>query len=613
VDSSEIVRGIGLVVVLGVGLQWLGRRIGLPSIVLLLAGGLAVGPGLGWLDPDEIFGDALFPVVSLAVAVLLFHGGMELRLADLRGPARGPVLRLVTVGALTTWLLAAGTVHLLLDGAARLSLVIGAILVVSGPTVVGPLLRIARPRDPPATILRWEGILIDPLGATLGVFCVNAFFVTELSLQELWRDVLSVALAGVAAGLAGAALLVTALRRLTVPDELEVAVPFMFVVAAYVAAESVRPEAGLFATTAMGVAVANQRVVPTRELRAFGEPVVALLLGALFVVLAARVDGQALIDHVPEALALAAVLALVVRPLVVVLSTLGQPGLDRRDRAFLACLAPRGVVAAATAALYSLRLDQIGEPADGLVPVVFAVVIALALLYGLGAAPAARWLGVARPSPRGALLVGGHRWLLGLAAALTRHGVPVVVAARGRADLAGRDDLPFRVHTGLITALPASGLLDDVGGAVIASRDDEVDLIALDVAVSQLGRGAVWVLPSEPAGGGARRADPEPDPRTWSRRPFSPGATHDALDAAVVAGHEVRTVDADDVPEGAHVLAVLTPAGRWTASVDGPPPPGSRLVVLDPAPVAAGERDGAAAAIGDPEARRGQREPAADD
>src|SRR5688572_2177774 len=139
VDSSEIVRGIGLVVVLGVGLQWLGRRIGLPSIVLLLAGGLAVGPGLGWLDPDEIFGDALFPVVSLAVAVLLFHGGMELRIADLRGPARGPVLRLVTVGALVTWLLAAGAAHLLLDGAWRLSLVIGAILVVSGPTVVGPL------------------------------------------------------------------------------------------------------------------------------------------------------------------------------------------------------------------------------------------------------------------------------------------------------------------------------------------------------------------------------------------------------------------------------------------------------------------------------------------
>src|SRR5690606_28078105 len=106
--NSEIVQGIGLVVVLGVGLQWAARRVHAPSIILLLAGGLAVGPGLGWLEPDEVFGDTLFPVVSLAVGVLLFNGGMELRFADLRGAARGPVLRLVTIGALATWLLTAG-------------------------------------------------------------------------------------------------------------------------------------------------------------------------------------------------------------------------------------------------------------------------------------------------------------------------------------------------------------------------------------------------------------------------------------------------------------------------------------------------------------------------
>jgi NhaP-type Na+/H+ or K+/H+ antiporter len=400
VVDSEIVRGLALVVVLGVGLQWAARLLGLPSIVLLLAGGLAVGPGLGWVDPDEIFGDALFPVVSLAVGVLLFHGGLELRFADLDGPPRGPVLRLVTVGALATWLLTAAAAHVLYSEPVRVSLLVGAVLVVSGPTVVGPLLRLARPADPDATILQWEGIVIDPLGATLGVFCVNAFFVSALSPGEIWSDVVVVALAGVAAGLAGAALLVAALRRLVVPDDLEVAVALAVVVGVYAAAESVRPEAGLFATTTLGLALANQRIVPVRQLRAFGEPIVVLVIGTLFIVLAARVEAGPLIDHLPEALGLAAVLVLVVRPLVMGLCTWRHP-LSLRERAFLACPAPRGIVAAATAALFTLRLEQIGQDSSVLVPAVFAVIIVLAVVYGLGAVPAARWLGVARTPPAG--------------------------------------------------------------------------------------------------------------------------------------------------------------------------------------------------------------------
>ena len=360
--ESEIVRGIGLIVGLGIGLQWLGRRLGVPSIVLLLAGGLAVGPGLGWVDPDEILGDALFPTVSLAVGVLLFVGGMELDLAEMRGVARGPVARLVTIGALVTWLATALAAHLVFHEPVRVSLLLGAVLVVSGPTVVGPLLRIARPTEPDATILRWEGILIDPIGATLGLFCLNAFFIEDVSVDTVWGEFVAVALAGAAAGLVAAGLLVAALRRMLVPDDLEVAVALMFVVAAYATAEIVRPEAGLFATTIMGVALANQRWVPTRQLRAFGVPVVVLLLGSLFIVLAAGVDAGALGDHLAGGLVLAAVLVLVVRPLAVTAATVGAPSLPWRDRAFLACMAPRGIVAASTAALFSLRLEDIGQP-----------------------------------------------------------------------------------------------------------------------------------------------------------------------------------------------------------------------------------------------------------
>jgi NhaP-type Na+/H+ or K+/H+ antiporter len=623
VVESEIVRGLGLVVVLGVGLQWAARWLRMPSIVLLLAGGLAVGPGLGWVEPDEIFGDALFPVVSLAVAVLLFNGGLELRFDDLRGAARGPVLRLVTVGALATWLLTATAAHLLYGEPVRVSLLLGAILVVSGPTVVGPLLRLARPADPDATILQWEGIVIDPLGATLGVFCVNAFFVSELTPGEIWVDVVVVALAGVAAGLVGAALLVAALRRLLVPDDLEVAVALAMVVGIYAVAESVRPEAGLFATTTLGLALANQRIVPVRQLRGFGQPIVVLLIGTLFIVLAARVEAGPLVDHLPEALGLAAVLVLVVRPLVVALCTWRHP-LSLGERAFLACLAPRGVVAAATAALFTLRLEQIGQDTSVLVPAVFAVIIVLAVIYGLGAVPAARWLGVARPRARGALVVSGQPWALGLAGELARHGLPTVLVARGRADLDERDDLPFTVHTGPIRELPASGLLADVAGAIIASRDDEVDLVALGVVVTHVGRGQVWLLPSEPEGGrprdasvaaGAGRRDGGHQRRwarglvrtgedeglagveSWARRPFGPGVTHARLDAAAAAGHEVRMVPAADVGPDAMVLAILTTDGGWTVDVgdvDRAWDPGDRLIVLDPVPDRTGAGGGPA-------------------
>jgi len=578
--DSEIVRQIGVVVVLGVGLQWLAASLRLPSIVLLLAGGLLVGPGLGWVHPTEIFGDALFPVVSLAVALLLFFGGMELRLADLRGEARRPVLRLVTLGAVATWLGIALAAHLLFHEPVRVSLLLGAVLVVSGPTVVGPLLRLAQPADPDATILRWEGIVIDPIGATLGLFCVNAFFVDSLTPHEVWDGIAAPAVAGVAAGVAAAAVLVAALRRLAVPDQLEVAVAVMLVVAAYVAAEAVRPEAGLFATTAAGLALANQDVVPVRQLRAFGEPVVALLIGGLFIVLAAGVDAEPLIEHLPAALGLALVVVVLLRPAVVALCTAGSPDLSLRQRAYLACLAPKGIVAAATASLYGLRLRQLDQPSDALVPVAFAVIIALAVVYGLGSVPAARWLGVARARPRGALLVGGQPWTVALATELAHQGVPTVLVARGRTDLEDRRDLPVEVHTGLVRELGADGALDGVAGAVVASRDDETDVVALTVLIERLGRRHVWLLPGESPAAVARHEGGDRI-ATWAPRPFAPAVTHDALDAALAAGHRVRTVDGDDVPPGALVLARLAPNGRWAVGVR-PLRPGDRAVVVEP-------------------------------
>ena len=575
--ESDVLFGIGVIIVLGVGLQWLARRLKFPSIILLLAGGLLVGPWLDAVDPDKILGPALFPVISLAVGILLFVGGLELRMSELGAAARRPVLAFVTLGVFVTWVLTTLAVHLLFHQAVRVSVLLGALLVVSGPTVVIPLLHLARPVGPVSTILTWEGIIIDPIGATLSLFCFSAFFVDELSLRDVWGEFIVVALAGMAAGLAAVALLVLALRRRLVPTELEVAVAIMFVVAAYVTAETVRPEAGLFATTTMGVVLANQRWVSVRNLRIFGDPIVSLLIGSLFIVLASRVEPGAIVDHLPGTLALAGILVLVVRPLVVFLCTLRSRLLAPKERAFLACMAPRGVVAAASAAWYSLRLDQIGQPSPILVPVTFAVIILLAVIYGLGAKPSARLLGVARPRPRGLILISPQPWARGLARELTAAGVPTILVARGRWDLADRTDLPFRVYAGLIRDLPLSDVFGDARLAVVASPDDETNVYAVALLGEALGRDKVLLLTSA----ASRRHDRiDHDVDVKVPRPFAPDVSLEQLQA-VRSSKDVRTVLRHTPPMGTAVLAVIDPHGGWSVRPGDHAAPGSRLIVVD--------------------------------
>ena len=530
--ESDILIGIGFIVILGVGLQWIARLIRFPSIVLLLAGGLIVGPWLGLVDSDKVLGQALFPFVSLAVGVLLFIGGLELRFSELGAAARRPVMALVTLGVVITWVLSSIAARVLFHCPVRVALLLGAILVVSGPTVVIPLLRMSRPAGPVATILTWEGIVIDPIGATLSLFCFSAFFVEHFAIGEVWGEFFVVALAGVVAGGAAATLLVAALRRLLIPGDLEVAVAIMFVVAAYVAAESVRPEAGLFATTTMGVILANQRRVGIRQLRLFGDPIVTLLIGSLFIVLASRVEPGSIVDHLPATLALVAFLVLIVRPLVVLICTMGSQSLSSRERTFLACMAPRGIIAASTAAFYSLRLDQLGRPSELLVPVTFAVIIVLSLIYGLGAIPAARLLKVQRPVPHGLLLVSPEPWAVGLARELTRAGVHTVLVARGRWDLAERADLPFTVYADLIRDLPDTDLLADVRVAVVASPDDETNLFAVAVLTETVGRDRVYLLSSEASGAAAAV--------TATSRPGRGGRSRTRRSSSSCSGSQVR-------------------------------------------------------------------------
>ncbi|PSQ52408.1 MAG: cation:proton antiporter, partial [Bacteroidetes bacterium QH_10_64_37] len=422
-----------LVIVLGVGAQWTAWRFRLPSILLLLLVGFLAGPVLGLLDPQSLQGDWLFAFVSLSIGIILFEGGLSLRLSELREVGT-TVLNLTTIGALITWGLGAGGAHYILEFNVPLSILIGAILVVTGPTVVIPLLRHVQPKGRAGTIAKWEGITIDPVGAILAVLVLETLLLlNDPSAGAGVNAVVEHVIVGlgleifVALGVSVAAtmLLIVVLRRRLVPDYLRNAVTLMIVVAAFVVSNVLQHEAGLLTTTLMGIALANQPLVSVQRIIEFKENLQVLLIGALFVLLSARLELSALSYIDRRVLLFLGLLVIFVRPLAVFVSSVGS-GLSWEEKAFLSWMAPRGVVAAAVASLFAFQLRPVyPEAVDGMVPVVFAVIVGTVAVYGLTAAPLAQWFGLADPDPNGILFVGAAPWVRTIAQSVQALGVTV--------------------------------------------------------------------------------------------------------------------------------------------------------------------------------------------
>lgn len=497
--ATEALLAVALVLVLGTAAQAVAWRFRIPSILLLLAAGLAVGPGLGLLHPSDLLGSFLEPLVALGVAVLLFEGGLGLDVRAIRGQRRA-VTRLVTVGVLITWLLGAVAAHYLLDFAWRTALVLGAILVVSGPTVVLPLLRHVQPSRKVDGVLRWEGIVVDPIGALLAVVVFEA-----TTAGTTWQDgVLALLLglgAGAAVGWIAATVFVATERRYLVPDELVPAVGLALVLVAYLGGELLRPEAGLVAATMMGIVLANQRRVTVQTVLEFKGSLATIIVGSLFILLAAEVQRSqiALLDL--RVLLFLAVLILVIRPLMVAVSTL-RSKLSWKERAFVAWMAPRGIVAAAVAALFALRLEAIGHPdAERLVPVTFLVIVGTVAVYGLTARPLARRLDVARPDPQGILFLGINAISRGLASALKEEGIRcVLVDDDPQAITAARLDGLEAVQGNVLSTYLTEGLdMSGIGRMFATTHNDATNSLASVHFATEFTRAHVYQL-----------ADPDP-------------------------------------------------------------------------------------------------------
>ncbi len=385
---------LALIVVLAVAGQLVARLLRVPAILVLLVLGLVAGGWAGWIDPDALFGDRLFDGIDLAVAVILFEGGLLLNFHELNADTSAVVRRLLIWGVLLTAIGGAAAGLLVLGMSLPVALVFGSILTVSGPTVVVPLLRFVDVGGRVESILKWEGVFIDAVGATLALLVYDTFVIDQgrIGLRTLGQVALTLGV-GVLVGLAVSVLLVLVLKWREVDEPLASLSSLAAVVLAFVAADAVRHDAGLMAAIVLGVALANQPWVSMSRVLRFKETLGVLLTSVLFVVLAARLELGDLRGLVaPVALV---VLALVVLRLVVGGVTSLGSDLVWQERTFVGWMAPRGIVAAATASVFGMGLEEVGlEGAEDLVPATFLVILFTVAVYGLTVRPVARLLGL---------------------------------------------------------------------------------------------------------------------------------------------------------------------------------------------------------------------------
>ena len=459
-SSDLIYIGLGLIIGLGISMQWLAKCFRIPGIILLLPAGMIAGPVLGLVQPQEIFGDTLFPLVTIGVGILLLKGGLELRLKNLQPAMSRSVWRLVTVGVIVTLIIGTGAAFFLFHLPPVLAFLLSALLVVSGPTVVGPILSFARPKEPVGTVLQWEGIIIDPIGAALAVAAIS--FITAENPNPFFDIFLTMAV-GVFLGIAAALIYTYADRTRNIPRGLGGLIALMLGIVVVTVGELIFSEAGLFAALTMGFVLANQRLTPFGNIRVLTETLEPLIIGILFIMLAAMVDLGAMVQYLLPALALAAIYVLVARPLAGVLATHGL-GYSHAQRIFIGALHPRGIVAAATASLFALNLSEVGVAFPEMVPVVFTVILATVIIYGLGVPVLSRVLKIAEPEPAGIAIYGEQHWALDLAAALHAAGATVMVLAPGNRNLRSVVDsgrIPFEAYTGSLADLGDEEILNE--------------------------------------------------------------------------------------------------------------------------------------------------------
>jgi NhaP-type Na+/H+ or K+/H+ antiporter len=557
-SGSRTLFELGLVVVLAAAAPLIAQVIRLPSILVLLALGFGAG-AIGALDPNALLGENLISAtVSISVGIILFDAGLELNFRKLTGGVGRVVRRLLSIGIVVTWAVGGVAAYLLFNLSWEVALVLGAVLVVSGPTVVGPLLRFIRPARTVDSVLMWEGTFADSLGATLGVLVFNAVIAGHAKAgEEVAQFLLAIGI-GAGFGVAGAVLGLAWARWFEPNPSQAVTGTLMFVVATVVGADLLRDDTGLITGLVMGAIFVNrpprgiepqglalQSAKLTRAWRARIASLTTFLIGTLFIILSARVTPHQIAEVGWVSAAFIAMLVFLGRPLAVGLSTL-RSNLQARERAFVAWMAPRGIVAAATSSTFALGLTQagVGGGAQKLIPITFIVIVATALIYGLSGGPVARALGVASTGPGGVLLIGGTRVGRAIGHVLQDRGLSVQLWTANDEYARAAEADGLTVYRSNPTEDATAGTPSDLDGidyALVVGDDEALcAMVATDLS-EYFGRDRVFQLPVKDG--------PAADFLTRVPVLFDDSASHDELLARIEAGAEIAVAEG---PAGAN-------------------------------------------------------------
>lgn len=421
---------VSLIIFLGVFSQWLAWKISKPAIVIMSLAGLIVGPFLNIIVPSQVLGDSIYKsIISISVALILFEGSLSLDFKEITD-TKMTIKRIVVFGALISWILGSLSAYFLAGLSITTSLVIGALLIVTGPTVIIALLRQAKLDSKVSTILKWEGILVDPMGAILAVLSFEAaevFASSSVSPGILVKFGIGVLIAVAIGGLVGMGT-GRALQKNYFPEYLKSAIVLCLVLGTFSLSESITHETGLLAVTVMGVILANMHISSIEQVKHFNENISILLTSSVFVMLTSSLSRSILVDIFQLKIILFVLSMLfIVRPLSIWLSTIGTD-LNIREKTLIGWIAPRGIVALTVTGYFSNLLVEEGhQDAELLLALTFALVIVTVIAHGFSIQPLAKKLGLAHDGKPGLVIVGSNPFSVALAKFLKDWDVPSLI------------------------------------------------------------------------------------------------------------------------------------------------------------------------------------------
>jgi NhaP-type Na+/H+ or K+/H+ antiporter/voltage-gated potassium channel Kch len=507
VQADPALLTLAAAAVAGLFAQVLGDRWRIPAIVPLLVIGMVLGPsGIGLVHPAAL-GSGLAVLVKLAVAVILFDGALNLRLGDLRGALRD-VRNLATTGALVTWIGAGLAAWLIAGFSGRLAIVFGALVTVTGPTVVQPLMRRVRVSRRLKTVLEGEAILIDPIGAFLAITVVNVllglagvrpigFFAT------LWSYAGRIIVGG-ALGVAGAFALSWLLnRRGLVSSELANLVALVAVWGVFGLSEAIKSESGIMSSVAMGLTMQSGTIPGERLLRRFKEQLTVLGISLIFILLSANLPLSVVMAEGVRGLLTVLALMWIVRPLSV-WAALRNSTLTIRERMFVAWISPRGIVAASVASLFALELTEAGiVEGERMLAITFLTIAVTVTVQGLTAGPVARLLGLESLRGRRVIVVGAGPLALSLASVIRRYDRPVTVIDRNAEliDRARSLDVEAVAGNALDEPVLEAAGADEAESVVALTSNPEVNALAAHLAHDAFGVAAAYPSLADPTRG----------------------------------------------------------------------------------------------------------------